>query len=255
MERKLIKAHARSTVQKNLVMAVGLFLIPVAVQVVISTLFSFLGSFGGFLGSVFNFVLTAFVSIGYAQAYLRLNRQQNGALEDLLAGVSIWERSILYQVWYWFFSVAWTIIPTIIMILAFSLGGFAFLSGGSGTLQVGTLIVAMIASFSLSMLALFVQIRYGFAAYLLIEEPNLDPKACITRSKNMVKGHYWELICFYFSFIWWFLLSTVTFGIAGLFVIPYILTAYAGVYDSFREQELVAKAPIDERVPNPTPVS
>ncbi|MGL5383969.1 MAG: DUF975 family protein [Culicoidibacterales bacterium] len=251
MERKAIKARARASVQSNLIMAIGLFFIPVAIQMVVAMIFDRGGDSASVLATILNFILTTFISVGYAKAYLRLNRQQTGNLEDLLAGVTIWERSIQYGLWYWLFSIAWSILP--VLIFTFSLGilGYVTFTGGNWTLFTVTMIMSSLA---LGLVSLFIQIRYGFAVYLLLEEPTLNPKACFTKSKTMVRGHYGELLRFYFSFFWWFVLTAVTFGLAAFFVIPYIMTAYAGVYDAFCQQG-EQKAPISESVPQPTPVA
>lgn len=250
MKRKEIKQHARKNVQKNLIMAAVLLIVPVAIQTLVSAVFSSLGSFGSFIGGVASFALTAFISVGYASAYLRLHRSGEGQLADLLTGVRTWERSLLLGVWYWVFSFAWTIVPAVLLIGSVTFIVSVFFT--SQTLTPGLLAFGLVTSLGLGFIGLFVQIRYGFAVYLLMEEPTMDPKTCISESKRMMQGRYMEMIQFYFSFFWWFFASAMSFGIVGLFVVPYILTAYAGVYDEFRGQAVAVKATV---VPNPTPIS
>ncbi|MGL4623983.1 MAG: DUF975 family protein [Culicoidibacterales bacterium] len=254
MNRKQIKLQARTTVQKNLVMAAALFIIPVAVQSLVSMALGWLGGFGGFLAGIVTFVISAFTSVGYAKGYLRLHREGKGELNDLIYGVNKWERTIMLGVWYWLFTLAWTLVPMVVIILASTIGGISAATTNNGLLASLAVLIVLVASIAISLLGFFIQIRYGFAAYLLIEEPTLDPKACISESKRMVQGHYRELIMFYLSFFGWFVLSAFTFGIVGLFAIPYIFTAYAGVYDDFRKRERGVTSTVTQ-VPNPTPPS
>lgn len=255
MNRKQIKLHARQTVQKNLIMAAALFIIPVAIQGLVSTILGWLGDFGSFFAGIINFIITAFISVGYAKAFLRLSREGNGELTDLLHGTKKWERTLMLGLWYWLFTLAWTIVPTLIVVTTIGIVTVGSAAIESQALVGVAVIVTIIGGIILSLIGFFIQIRYGFAAYLLIDEPTLDPKDCISQSKRMVSGHYGELIVFYLSFFGWFILSAFTFGIVGLFVVPYIFTAYAGVYDDFRKQEQKAPIEVTPQVPNPTPPS
>lgn len=254
MNRKQIKLQARKIVQSNIVMAAALFIIPVAIQGLVSTALGWLGGFGGFIAGLVTFVISAFTSVGYAKAFLRLSREGKGELNDLLHGVYTWERTILLGLWYWLFTVAWTLVPTVVIMVAGIIAGVGATSNGA--LAAVAIVIVLIAAIAISLLGFFIQIRYGFAAYLLIEEPTMNPKDCITESKRMVQGHYGELIVFYLSFFGWFILSAFTFGIVGLFAVPYIFTAYAGVYDNFRKRaQGVTATTTTTQVPNPTPPS
>jgi len=58
----------------------------------------------------------------------------------------------------------------------------------------------------------------------------------IQLSGGYMNGHKMEYLFFCLSFILWLLLVGITFGIAALFVVPYIYVATAIYYEELREQ-------------------
>ncbi len=71
---------------------------------------------------------------------------------------------------------------------------------------------------------------YSMAGYISLENPELSSRECITRSKEMMKGHKWELFMLNLSFIGWILLTIVSCGIAGIWYIPYCSASHANFY-------------------------
>ena len=49
-------------------------------------------------------------------------------------------------------------------------------------------------------------------------------------------GHRWRLFCLDISFFGWFLLVGVTFGLGGIFVMPYFATANAAFYEDLLDR-------------------
>jgi uncharacterized membrane protein len=73
-------------------------------------------------------------------------------------------------------------------------------------------------------------ISYSFAPYILIENPDMDPMDAIKRSQAMTYGHKMELFVLGLSFIPWLLLVSVTFGLAAIYVEPYVMATYTNAY-------------------------
>lgn len=73
-----------------------------------------------------------------------------------------------------------------------------------------------------------------FANQILADNPNLKPTEALKLSKKMTQGCKTELFTFDVSFILWYLLCIVTFGIASIYVVPYVMTAQALYYENFR---------------------
>lgn len=77
-----------------------------------------------------------------------------------------------------------------------------------------------------------------FAYQIMCDNPDLKPTEALKLSKKMVKGNRGELFVLNLSFIGWILLVTITFGIASIYVTPYIMTTDALYYENFRMRAL-----------------
>lgn len=78
---------------------------------------------------------------------------------------------------------------------------------------------------------------YEMTPYILNDHPELGAMDAIRRSKEMMKGHKWELFVFDLSFLGWFLLSIITFGLADIFYVhPYYSSSHAAFYENLKAQ-------------------
>lgn len=68
---------------------------------------------------------------------------------------------------------------------------------------------------------------YGLAIYLSKDNDQLGYNDAITNSRNLMNGKKQDRFILSLSFIPWMLLSLVTFGLANIYVIPYMLAADA----------------------------
>lgn len=83
---------------------------------------------------------------------------------------------------------------------------------------------------------------YAMTYYILQDNPQMGGLDAITASKQMMQGHKWELFVLHLSFIGWFLLSGLTFGILQIcYVTPYLYATTAAFYHNLKNQE-AAKA-------------
>ena len=86
---------------------------------------------------------------------------------------------------------------------------------------------------------------YAMTNYILIDNPNLTANEAITESRKMMNGHKFDLFILDLSFIGWYILSSLTFGILLLYVQPYHLAARAEFYENIRGP-IVMDAPAEE---------
>lgn len=85
------------------------------------------------------------------------------------------------------------------------------------------------------------QYSYAMTFYILAENPNMTANEAITESRQIMDGHKFELFVLQLSFIPWLLLCCVTFGIAYIYVIPYMSLTMTNFYHNIkRQQETVA---------------
>ena len=78
---------------------------------------------------------------------------------------------------------------------------------------------------------------YRLAFFLKADHPEWSAAKVLAESKRMMHGHKWRLACLDASFIGWLLLVVVTFGLAGLFVNPYIGVTYAAFYEDMLDRD------------------
>ena len=66
--------------------------------------------------------------------------------------------------------------------------------------------------------------------FIMAEHPELTVNEAITASRKMMDGHKLDCFLLGLSFIGWNLLSVLTLGILGLWIVPYQNAAYAAFY-------------------------
>lgn len=86
---------------------------------------------------------------------------------------------------------------------------------------------------------------YSMSYYILIDNPNMSANEARKKSMEMMKGNKWRLFCLQFSFIGWFLLSLLTFGILMFWVAPYLEVAKAKFYLSLLPEEEKQDSAVD----------
>ena len=77
-----------------------------------------------------------------------------------------------------------------------------------------------------------------FAYQIMCENPNIKPSEALKLSKKMVMGNRGELFVLDLSFLGWWLLCGITFGLANIYVIPYYFTTQALYYENFKIRAL-----------------
>ena len=77
--------------------------------------------------------------------------------------------------------------------------------------------------------------QYSQMFYLVADKPETAKiKESLKTSIKMTKGYKRKLFLLDLSFIGWALLGVITFGIAFIWVIPYINATYANAYNSLK---------------------
>lgn len=82
---------------------------------------------------------------------------------------------------------------------------------------------------------------YAMASFVMAENPGMGANEALRVSKEMMRGHKFELFCLELSFIGWDLLSLLTLGIGSLWLNPYKNAAYAAFYRSLTAQTVTVE--------------
>lgn len=89
---------------------------------------------------------------------------------------------------------------------------------------------------------------YSMTAFIITENPTIDPMEAIAKSQEMMRGHKFELFMLHLSFIGWYLLGIITFGLALFFVIPYVQTTVANFYVELRGKKVIEAEYIEQEM-------
>ena len=85
---------------------------------------------------------------------------------------------------------------------------------------------------------LILSIMYSQSYYILAENPNIGIVECLRESRLIMDGQKWNYLVLMMSFILWILLTIITFGIAGLYVIPYYELTFTNFYLDIKNLKL-----------------
>lgn len=222
MDRKILKSRAKENLFNNKDLYLYTFL-----YFVIVFISSFIVNLIPVLGSLAYMVIVILLSSLIYKISLDVSYGKNISFEFNNLG-----RFIKTYLWYLLYSLP-AFIPMFIAMFAFSIITFI---GISASLAVDRfimeyrdlitlfLILLFFIMFILSIvISVYVSLNYSLSLYIASEEDNLDltAKECIDLTKKLIYGHRTEFLKLQLSFIPWILLTTITCGLAGIYVIPY----------------------------------
>ena len=72
---------------------------------------------------------------------------------------------------------------------------------------------------------------YAMSYYISLDRPDLSANDCITESRRLMDGNKWRLFCLDLSFIGWYIVGSLCFGVGILWVDAYHSMARANFYE------------------------
>ncbi len=82
-------------------------------------------------------------------------------------------------------------------------------------------------------------ISYSQAFYIALEHPEYDANTCITESRKMMNGRKWRYFCLQLSFIGWYIVGLLCFGIGAMWVEAYRQAANAEFYEDIKNEPVL----------------
>ena len=158
---------------------------------VLSTVLIAVGSAAGLLGLA-QFIIGGTIQLGYAGFLLRQNRRQDPNVSDLFSEFYRLGQGFAQKFLVGLYTFLWTLL---------------------------FIIPGLIKTYS-----------YSMTPFLMADHPELTANQAITRSRQIMDGHKWNLFVLDLSFFGWMLLGCLTMGIGLLWVIPYMNAARAAFY-------------------------
>lgn len=119
------------------------------------------------------------------------------------------------------------------------------LDGFRGNVGTNILVGVLAALFVVLWSLLFVipgiikAISYSQSFYIALEHPEYDANTCITESRKMMNGRKWRYFCLQLSFIGWYIVGAICFGIGVLWVEAYREAANAEFYEDIKNEPVL----------------
>lgn len=80
--------------------------------------------------------------------------------------------------------------------------------------------------------------EYSFVPYILAEKSDLSPNEVIKKSREITSGHKMDMFILDLSFLGWYFLGALLFGVGVFFVDPYVEATYAKLYRVLLKNDL-----------------
>ena len=169
---------------------------------------------GLILAPVITMILMPAFLLSFATIYLRMTDFQKPKVGDLFAGFKSFGKALWLFIVMMFFISLWSLL---------------------------LVVPGIIKAYS-----------YSQAFFILADNPNMTALEALRESKKIMSGNKWKLFVLELSFIWWILLGSVTFGIAYIWVGPYMYATFANFYLAISSKPATE---VKFEKPEPAPVS
>ena len=156
----------------------------------------FVAAFIPLVGPIAGALVTPVFGLSLCMIYLTLTKGASTQIGDIFKGFNSMGKAIWLQIITNFFTAMWSLL---------------------------LVIPGIIKTYS-----------YSMAFYILADKPELTAREALSKSKEMMNGHKLDLFVLHLSFIGWSLLTGITFGLAGIYVVPYINATMANFYNSIK---------------------
>lgn len=159
-------------------------------------------------------VMLIMLNVGFAVACLSTARRQVASIGNLFDGFSCFLRALSVE---------------ILQYLVFSAYSMIYALPASALMMTGVGALAPLVCAPLLFFAIRAFYNYRQAVYLMLDHPGLSAFGCLRLSRELMRGHRWEMFRLDLSFLGWVLLCV--FPPVMIWVLPYMQVCYAGYYD------------------------
>ena len=85
---------------------------------------------------------------------------------------------------------------------------------------------------------LLIFLLFGLAPYILVDQPHLGAVQCMKQSLILTKKRRFRLFCLCCSFIGWYILGGISYGIGMFWILPYVRCAFYHFYEDLKSEKL-----------------
>lgn len=166
------------------------------------------------------FLLEYMMVPGFMRLYMKICHHVKGEISDIFYGFQQnTGKFFLLSLLMTGILIAMTLLNYVLNYALLSFAGFLFM-------RIFQLIY-MIALYVVCFLAL---LHYGLVYFVMIDYPEQSIGSCLNLSRQMMRGNKGRLFYIMISFIGWYLIGCCTFGLAFLWLIPYVGCTFTHFY-------------------------
>ena len=199
MMRSELKQNAKMQLKGNWLVAIGIVVVYQLISYVPNLLEKISESrvLEGVIIPIITVALVGILSIGVCRFFINLANNSNSQFSDL---------------WYGFKNILNAFLVSLLVGVIIFLGTLLFVVPG-----------------------IILTYMYSQVYYVMAENPELSVVDVLKESAKIMKGHKFELFVLELSFLGWMILTVITFGIAGLYVLPYYNATLTNYYLSIKQ--------------------
>ena len=196
--RSELKQNAKNQLKNNWALAIGIIIVCQLIAYIPNLLVVISDDlvFTTIIIPIITLVITGPLAIGQCKFFIKLANRSNPKFSDL---------------WYGFNNILRAIGVTLLVGVIVFLGSLFFVVPG-----------------------IILAYMYSQVYYVMAQNPELSVVDVLKESARIMKGHKFELFVLQLSFLGWMILSGLTFGIVGFYVIPYYNATLANYYLSIK---------------------
>ncbi len=184
----------------------------------------------------------------YTSMWHKVKGDDHRAISDLW---SSFKRNFWSSIGFWFiYECIQAIVMIAYMLVALIIGLAIYFAAKYFDADIILFIVIGVCIIGAAVLAYIVQLTYCMTYFIKEENPHISIVNCMSESRELMRGHKWQLFVLELSFIGWILLAILTLGIGFLWLMPYMLTTQAAFYEEIKPQPIIDETIIIEEPTN-----
>lgn len=205
-----------------------------------------------FIGSIASLIISPVLAFGFLVEFIKLKRgEEVGYLDFFKNGFDQFGK-VWGVIGYTILKMIVPIIVLIVAIVIFSIGiagsAVSVINGGSSSL--GLLGVVGIIAYIVALIWVIIKgYSYVLAQYILYDNPDMDSKAIVEKSEELMNGHKWAYFWLPLTFLGWVILSAFTLYIGLFWVIPYMQVALIIFYENLAGNTSVKEEKVEDNGP------
>lgn len=226
----MIASEIRAEARKSLTGKWGKGALLTLAFAVVTYLITLVLTFVPVVGYIANLVITPALSFGYLIGFIKLRRGEDVGYFDFFKNGFAFFGKLWSVIGYTLLKMILPIVAIIVSIIILAIGGVGSVAAGE---SFGIVAVIGIILYIVALIWTIVKgYSYVLTQFLLYDNQDMEAKAIVEKSEELMKGHKWAYFWLPLTFLGWVILSVFTLYIGLLWIIPYMQIAMVIFYEN-----------------------